>query len=556
MSDTAPMCTLGMVLAELGAAGSLIGNSDTWLNRPVSRTVIWLPTLALPAAADVLIVCAEYPRDPATLSSLMNTSGDRMIVVPVPHGGATSRDLTALANRHAVVVLEGDDVDVSDIVTAFARANQSTEESVSRRLASLQRTLSQALSDDTPVEGIMARLKRLCNATIVVVDRAGESLHATGPVPLALLFAEISKTTAESQIVDTGGWRGVATRLVDVDASDEHLGWLVAVTRRQGFPDPYAMSAVHIGATLIEANRRMTIVARSQERAVRATVLEQAMAVRPQRHDPEIAGRMAGLGLSFTEELRAVATRPLRSTRRGRGSDVLETLANATAAALNAAAMPNLQTVREQSVVTVVQGDGPAISRALAGIGEVHVGIGRPISDVAGVADSYHDAQLAVRTLRRTSSQSAAMAFEDFDFATALFSEVGLDNMASRARRYLGAIIDRETLVEGLQAYFDHGQNIIAAAEDLNIHHNSLRYRLSKIETLLEVSLKDAGDIASVFLALTALDLSGLLTARSERLAARPADRTGRAADVAATGAATEYPTERGGLGVVVGGND
>jgi hypothetical protein len=82
------------------------------------------------------------------------------------------------------------------------------------------------------------------------------------------------------------------------------------------------------------------------------------------------------------------------------------------------------------------------------------------------------------------------------------------------------------------------------------------RERLRQIEALLEVSLKDAGDIASVFLALTALDLSGLLTARSDRLAARPADRTGRAADVAATGAATEYPTERASLGVVVGGND
>src|SRR5262245_37441785 len=113
MSDTAPMCTLGMVLAELGAVGSLIGNSDSRLNRQVSRTVIWLPTHALPPTADALIVCAEYPRDPATLAALMDATDDRMIAVPMPAEGAVSDDLTALSARHAVVVLD-DDVDVSD----------------------------------------------------------------------------------------------------------------------------------------------------------------------------------------------------------------------------------------------------------------------------------------------------------------------------------------------------------------------------------------------------------------------------------------------------------
>lgn len=550
MSDTAPMCTLGMVLAELGPAGSLIGNNDSWLNHLVSRTMIWLPTSTPPATADVLIVCPTGVPD----APLLTSGTGRIVVVGAPGDTATSEHLAQLSAEHAVIVLEPG-VDASEVVTAFARANQTTEESVSRRLASLQRTLSQALSDSSPVEGVMTRLKRLCNATIVLLDRHGESLHATGPVPMALIYGEISKTAAESQLIDTGGWHGVATRLVDTDAGDEHLGWLVAAARRTAFPDPYAMSAVHIGATLIEANRRMTVVARIQERAVRATVLEQALAVRPQRHDPEIAGRMAGLGLSFDDELRAVALRPLRSTKGSRGSEVLDTLAATITTALGTAALANLHTIREQSVVTVIQGDIGQINRGLAGIGNLHIGIGRPITVVADVSDSYHDAQLAVRTLRRTSSAAATMAYEDFDFATALFSDVGLDEMARRASDYLASVIERDTLVEGLQAYFDHGQNIIAAADELSIHHNSLRYRLSKIESLLEINLKDAGDISSVFLALTALDLSGHLSSRGGRLSARSVGGRAAAADVAASGAATDYLGEQQSLGVVLDGN-
>lgn len=555
MSDKASVCTLGMVLAELGASGSLIGNSDVWLNHVVSRTMIWLPTSTPPESGDVLVVCpGPLNDDPAWLSRLFAAETARMVVVEAPIPGAPSDYLAKMSSDHAIVVLEPE-TDASEVVAAFARASQTTEISVSRRLASLQRTLSQALSDPSPVEGVLMRLKRLCNATIVLLDQHGESLHATGPVPMALLFDEISKTTSESQILDTEGWHGVATRLVDSDAGDEHLGWVVAASRRIGFPDPYAMSAVHIGATLIEANRRMTVVARVQERAVRATVLEHALAVRPQRHDPEIAGRMAGLGVSFDQQLRAVALRPLRSARKVRGAEALRTLADTVTAALNAAAVPSLQTLREHAVVLVAQGDTSTIARALMGIEDLHIGVGRPITVVADVADSYHDAQLAVRTLRRTASAAATMAYEDFDFATALFSDVGLDEMANRAQRYLAAVIEREALVEGLQAYFDHGQNIIAAADQLSIHHNSLRYRLSKIESLLEVNLKDAADIASVFLALTALDLSGQLHTPSSRLPSRSPERRSGAADVAASGAATEYATEQPLLGVVLDGN-
>ena len=42
------------------------------------------------------------------------------------------------------------------------------------------------------------------------------------------------------------------------------------------------------------------------------------------------------------------------------------------------------------------------------------------------------------------------------------------------------------------------------AAQAMHLHHNSLRYRLSRAEQLLGRSLKDPATIASVYFALTA----------------------------------------------------
>lgn len=558
MSSSPLECTLRAVLAELGPAASLIGRADAALNRPVSGAAVWIPGGPL-GPPDVALV---FPLDDVSgvaekLRKVLAGAQSRIIVLTAAAAAQESDLFIESSRRHAIVVVESS-MNVAEVITAIASVGRSADESVSLRLASLQRSFSQALADPAPVESVMTRLRRAANATVTLLDRHGNAVHATGPLPLSLLFSEIKKTTAESQILDVEGWHGVATRILDVDAADKHLGWLVAATQRSTFPDPYALSAVHIAATLIETSQRITTLARTQERAIGATVFEQALALRPTRHDPETAGRMAGLGISFDQELRAVAIRPVRAVPRAREGPYLEQLGVTLASIFKAAGVAVLITLRDNSVALIAQTSGATIRELVHHLkretGAVDVGIGRPISVVGEVTNSYNDAQLAVRTLRRQSSRGSVMAYENFDFATSLFSDVGLDTMASRAQRYLSPILGREALVEGLQAYFDHGQNIMAAADDLNIHHNSLRYRVSKVEELLEVSLKEPAAISSTFLALAALDLSGRLRSRPERIRARGSSPA-HPGDIEAPAAATGFSGNQDGLGVAFGGD-
>jgi sugar diacid utilization regulator len=120
------------------------------------------------------------------------------------------------------------------------------------------------------------------------------------------------------------------------------------------------------------------------------------------------------------------------------------------------------------------------------------------------VVDSYDDARLAVRTIRRQSGAGAVLAYEDFGFAMRLVSDVGTEKMGTWAEQLLGPLDGQPLLLEGLREYFDSQLNIIAAAKNLNVHHNSLRYRLSRVEELLQVKLRDPATVTALFLALTA----------------------------------------------------
>ena len=61
---------------------------------------------------------------------------------------------------------------------------------------------------------------------------------------------------------------------------------------------------------------------------------------------------------------------------------------------------------------------------------------------------------------------------------------------------------DETDLAETLQVYFDNEQQRKPAAHALNIHPNTLTYRLSRIEALLGARLSDTGWIATLHAAL------------------------------------------------------
>ncbi|MFJ5695544.1 PucR family transcriptional regulator [Arthrobacter sp. NPDC093125] len=501
---------LGTVLADLGPAARLVAGDESRLSTQVSGAVVLLKPEDLPLDPDIVVVCPRVESFDDLKEFLGQLGGPERVIFIASTASAPKDDIQALGRNDIVVAVDAN-LNVADVVMSIYRSMQVPEEAVSRKLASLQRSLSQAMTEADPIPALLNRLATICNAAAVLIDKSGHSVYATGPIPMSILFDEIARTEADSQKVDADGWRGVAARISAPVEAESHFGWLVVTARRPNFPDAYSTSAAHVAATLVEASQRMAVAARQQERAIRTAVLEEALALRREPHNPELAGRILAFGLSFTEELRTIVFRPIRSSVASRSLPDMDDLSELLGKALESQSIAYLMTAKDKSVTITAQCSVQTFRRIVVAEGSklpgAHIGVGRSIHGLGDILDSYQDAQLGVRTLHRSSRGPKMMAYEDFDYATRLFADVGFDKMIMWAQEFLKPLEGRELLVEGLQTYFAHAQNINAAADYLEIHHNSLRYRLAKAEEILGINLREPGAVSSVFLALTALEL-------------------------------------------------
>ncbi|MER7395246.1 helix-turn-helix domain-containing protein [Streptomyces sp. NPDC000151] len=541
-----------MLIAELGPQARLLNGEEDATLLPVRSASVLTATTGTTDCAAVLVCPPLISRDELTKAVRALDGGPARILVLTAPCPVPAAEAAALAGDH-LLVEAGGTIDPAEAVLAIGRVCGRPEENMARRLASLQRSLTQTLGSSTPLPDLLARLKSTCNATVALVDKRGQALHSTGPAPLTLLVDTVRRTDAETQFLDVDGWTGVADRVRDPDVPGDYLGWLVVVNRRGDFADPYLVSAVHVAASLVEVCHQMTQVSRRQENAVRAAVLEEALALEPFPDDPELTGRIAGLGLDFGHEIRTIVLRPVRSSLTSRGVPVLRQAADGLEQALKDANVPFLLSVRDRQLVAAVQCSPSTLKRLISGadgsIPDAYIGVGRDARSTGELARSLHDAQLAVHTLLRDERGRRVLTYDDFDFATWLFSDVGVDRLIDWAREFLRPLADRPPMIEGLRAYFEHKQSMNGAARSLNIHHNSLRYRLAKVEETLDISLRDPAATASVFLALTALDLA---RAPRTRLQSPRFDEGCRPTDIDAPQQPVgEASPHSGGLGVV-----
>jgi DNA-binding PucR family transcriptional regulator len=67
----------------------------------------------------------------------------------------------------------------------------------------------------------------------------------------------------------------------------------------------------------------------------------------------------------------------------------------------------------------------------------------------------------------------------------------------------------RTSYTSTLRCYLDMGRNAPAAAEKLNIHRNTLDYRLKKIEELQNIQLQNTEDMFSMVYSLYILTYLG-----------------------------------------------
>lgn len=427
-------------------------------------------------------------------------------------------------------------LDAAAFVAELAIALDPAESQVARKLSSAQQRFSLALAAPDPLQDLFRRVAKEVGGTVALIDERKRIRASSGPLPLAAIWPELQQTRSPVVDLTFDAWSGAAARVEAAFDDQSTGGWLVALHRQPKGRDPFLRPLLQLAAPVFDSVLRLRDAALRQRRAVGSAVLAQALEFRPRRDSAEIRGELAALGLRFDTDLHVLVLEPLAATHSATATgDALERAQQLVSGALEDHDIRHLRLQSGTSVTYLVQA-GVGVCRRIVDAERLlrsglAIGLGRDIRQPADIAASRDDAVIALRMNRMARRPTPIVSSDDFDYALRLFSDVGLERLTEWARPMLAPILSKESLVLGVQAYFRHQQNVGAAADWLGIHHNSLRYRIARAEEALGISLRSPAALASVYLAITALELDGTLAPDSATVAAsrRPREATSAA---------------------------
>jgi PucR family transcriptional regulator, purine catabolism regulatory protein len=367
-----------------------------------------------------------------------------------------------------------------EIIRFVDAALTSGEEQVFRRLTALQRYLVDALRTPQPERAMVDRLAGFLDASVLLLDSDGAPEIVAGKPPVDELLRAVCAEPPGLLELEVDGWHAVAT------AVGQTTRRLVLASPRRGFIAKLAKPAAEATAPLLAAMARLSDVLREQEAAVKGALLEEALESVEARDPLPVAARAAAFGLDFSEPARMVVIHSRND---------LSGVRRELVGRLERARIPQLAQVRDGALTALVQ--SAEIGAVLDGLGDVAIGIGRPVTGIVDANHSLRDAELAVR-------RGGVTWFEDLDLATFMVSEIAPERLDPKVDEILAVLRQNPPLHEALSAYFEHDLDIAATAASLHMHRNSLRYRLARAEQVLGRSLKQPATIAAIHIALVA----------------------------------------------------
>ena len=131
--------------------------------------------------------------------------------------------------------------------------------------------------------------------------------------------------------------------------------------------------------------------------------------------------------------------------------------------------------------------------------GLVAAGISRPSTGLRILRESYREAKDAVSIAQELGEFEKTTFYGDLKLYQLLLAlkERNLDTMSRFYEETLGPLVEHDErkqsdLIRTLTGFFDANGNLAQAAKDLDVHRNTLVYRLDRISELTELDLNDA----------------------------------------------------------------
>jgi len=138
---------------------------------------------------------------------------------------------------------------------------------------------------------------------------------------------------------------------------------------------------------------------------------------------------------------------------------------------------------------------------ALAPDWRVTVGLGGQCRSATAIADSYAQARRALDVVQRfyPAGHGDVVAFEDLGLYRLLFHVGDAEELRGFTEQVLGALLEYDQrhnadFVRTLGAFLDHNGNLQATARELNLHVNSVAYRMQRVQAIAALDLERSDD--------------------------------------------------------------
>lgn len=361
---------------------------------------------------------------------------------------------------------------------------------------SMQNYLLESFKAESPVRDLGQRLAHLLQGEVYLFDSSGRVRIGAADERGAQVWNRIMRqrdgTTAVAPAEEL-----LAMPLTD--RAGQEQGWLAVLGSRRSVPAELVQAVMRSAERFLDFIDLQREAARAEDRLIREEVLKAALGPLTTYDERELLGRFRRFGIDLTAPARVAICRI--AGRAGATSNKRRRLVED---ALGASGMPYLTMADSDDLVILVQAGTDELQAWAAELGsgvELVVGAGREITRVRDVPKSLHGARTALRGLNGRLRLVDTLGLAPWLVHTAPETE-----LAARVEEVLGTLLNRPDLMHTLKVYFAHDLNVAAAAVELFIHPNTLRYRLGQIEAVTGRSLSSLPALVDTYLAYLACE--------------------------------------------------
>lgn len=385
------------------------------------------------------------------------------------------------------LLVTGHTTPFSVIARAVATANQHEQ---LQRLARLSRLNSVVGAPArTAEESLLSRIAKELGHSVYVVDAryGNEILPAAQPLDRragAAIVAGMGQTSDRLPArlhLDLGGWSATCFPL-----PSSRPAMLLVPDSESHRIDPFAV--LHV-ANLIAVEVERVTAERERHRQTAEYLFRQLLEC---RLDTESAAlQLRHLGLVDTPLLVAA----MHQAEPDRGVLLINR------------GIPHLAITMDDTLIVLLQADqlGDLLDTIQV---PAAIGSSSPIHSLSHIPDATREARWAFQT-----AQSQGGGYVDYSEAHPLFLPRTVTEAQNTAHAVLGAVMEHDRqhkteLLRSLDAYLTCDRSWKRASGVLNVHKQTLGYRLAKIEEITGRRLNKSSDIAELWLALLALRIT------------------------------------------------